>query len=133
MTTEVDRVFHEWDDALGRKNADEALALYAPDATLESPLVRRLLNTESGIVNGRQDLREFIERVFATQPAERRRSRSGYCFDGTRLMWEYPRLTPDGDQMDFVEVMQLRGGLIQQHRVYWGWFGLKLLADGGPH
>jgi hypothetical protein len=35
-------------------------------------------------------------------------------------MWEYPRDTPDGEQMAFVEVMELKGGLIQHHRVYWG-------------
>jgi hypothetical protein len=42
-------------------------------------------------------------------------------------MWEYPRATPDGDQMDFAEVMDIRDGLIQHHRVYWGWFGVGVL------
>jgi hypothetical protein len=45
-------------------------------------------------------------------------------------MWEYPRATPDGEQMDFVEVMELKRGLIQHHRVYWGWFGLSILKKG---
>jgi hypothetical protein len=45
-------------------------------------------------------------------------------------MWEYPRDTPDAEQMDFVEVMELKGGLIQHHRVYWGWFGLSILKKG---
>ena len=42
-------------------------------------------------------------------------------------MWEYPRATPTGEQIDLVEVMELRDGLIQRHRVYWGWFGVKAL------
>jgi hypothetical protein len=28
-------------------------------------------------------------------------------------MWEYPQQTPSGQQMDFVEVMEIENGLIQ--------------------
>jgi len=42
-------------------------------------------------------------------------------------MWEYPRATPDEDQMGLVEVMEIRNGLIQRHRVYWGWHALNVL------
>jgi hypothetical protein len=45
-------------------------------------------------------------------------------------MWEYPRATPDGDQMDFTEVMELENGLIRRHRVYWDWFGVRTLTTG---
>jgi hypothetical protein len=45
--------------------------------------------------------------------------------DGTTLILEYPRSTSDGEQMDFVEVMEVADGLIRAHRVYWGWRGLK--------
>lgn len=45
-------------------------------------------------------------------------------------MWEYPRVTADGEQFDLVEVMELKDGLIQHHRVYWGWFGMKHLQQG---
>jgi steroid Delta-isomerase len=44
------------------------------------------------------------------------------------LTWEYPRATPEGDQVDLVEVMDVADGLIAQHRVYWGWFGFKTLV-----
>jgi hypothetical protein len=27
--------------------------------------------------------------------------------------------------------MDIADGLIQQHRVYWGWLGLKVLEDDG--
>jgi hypothetical protein len=117
-------------EALGAKDLDAALALYAPDATIESPLVARLLGTERGILQGRQELRRFIELFFQRQPAERRRFRTGFFTDEAKLMWEYPRVTPDGEQMDFVEVMELKGGPIQHHRVYWGWFGLSILNRG---
>jgi len=49
--------------------------------------------------------------------------------DGRRLLvWEYPRQAPDGDQVDLVEFMEIAGGLIAYHRVYWGWKGCRLIA-----
>jgi hypothetical protein len=127
-TGAVERIYKAWDEALGAKDLDAALALYASDATIESPLVAHLLGVESGICQGHDELRRFIHLVFQRQPAARKRFRTGYFTDGTKLMWEYPRATPDGEQMDFVEVMELKGGLIQHHRVYWGWFGLSILT-----
>jgi hypothetical protein len=44
------------------------------------------------------------------------------------LTWEYPRETPDGDQADLVEVMDIEHGLIRHHGVYWGWVGFKTLS-----
>lgn len=126
----TEHIFNAWDDALGAKDLDAAMALYTPDTTLESPLVRHLLGTDEGVVRGRSDLRAFVRQVFASQPPERRRFRHGLLTDGTRLTWEYPRVSPDGDQMDIVEVMDLRDGLIAAHRVYWGWNSVRLLQSG---
>jgi hypothetical protein len=112
------------------KDLEAALALYATDATIESPLIPHLLGAESGIRRGQEELRRFVSLVFQRQPAARKRFRTGHFTDGTRLMWEYPRATPDGEQIDLVEVMELQGGLIQHHRVYWGWFGLDILKKG---
>lgn len=124
----VTHIFEAWDAALGAKDLDASLALYHPDATLESPLVRHLLGTSEGIVRGQDDLRAFVTRVFASQPPERRRFRMGFLTDGTHLTWEYPRQAADGEQLDLVEVMEIRDGLIQHHRVYWGWYSVKLHA-----
>jgi SnoaL-like domain len=124
----AEQVSHDWDEALGAEDVDRALALYAPDATLESPLVRYHLGIVDGVVRGHDDLRRFVSIVFERQPPERRRYRSAPFTDGHSVIWEYPRATPDGEQMDFVEVMELDdAGLIQYHRVSWGWFGLRLL------
>jgi hypothetical protein len=128
---EAERIYHEWDDALGRKDLDAAMKLYATDTVLESPLVRHLLGGAEGIVRGRDNLRNFVKLVFASAPALRRRHRKGFFTDGKRLMWEYPRAAPDGPQMDLVEVMDIEGGLIQRHCVYWGWLGVKVLEEGG--
>lgn len=56
--------------------------------------------------------------------------RTGHFFaNGRQLTWEYPRATPDGDQIDLVEVMDVSGGLITHHRVYWGWIGFRTLSN----
>lgn len=126
----AERIHHAWNAALEAKDVEGAIALYAEDATIESPLVRYLLGSETGICAGREAIRAFLPKVFAHQPEERRTFRNPVFTDGQVLMWEYPRATPDGDQMDFAEVMQLEAGLIRHHRVYWGWYGVRTLTTG---
>jgi ketosteroid isomerase-like protein len=130
VTQQIEHIFTAWDDALGAKDVEAAIALYQPDATLESPLICNLLGTDEGVVRGREDLRRFVSKVFAHQPAMRRRHRTGFLTDGSRVVWEYPRQSPDGDQMDIVEVMEIRDGLIAHHRVYWGWVSVGMLTSG---
>ena len=125
-THAIEHIFEAWDAALGAKDLDASMALYQPDATLESPLVRQLLGVDEGIVRGRDGLRAFAEKVFALAPPERRRFRVGFLSDGSRVTWEYPRQAAAGEQMDMVEVMEIREGLIQNHRVYWGWYSVRL-------
>lgn len=126
----IQHVYAAWDAALGAKDLEAALALYHDDATLESPLVAYLLGSEQGITRGRDQLRSFVELVFTHQPPQRRRHRTGLLTDGTHLTWEYPRAAPDGDQMDIVEVMEIRDGRIAHHRVYWGWYAVRMLQRG---
>jgi predicted SnoaL-like aldol condensation-catalyzing enzyme len=122
---DAERIYRLWDDALGRKDLEASLSLYADDASIESPLVRHLLNTSEGIVQGKEHLRRFIAKVFHTNPAQRKRFKQGFFSDGRVVTWEYPRVSPEGDQMDLVEIMEIEGGLIRRHRVYWGWYALK--------
>jgi ketosteroid isomerase-like protein len=126
--SEIERIYRLWDDALGNKDVEAALALYAEDASIESPLVQHLLKSSQGIVQGKENLRHFIKLVFQTSPPARKRFRTGFFTDGRTVTWEYPRVSPDGDQMDLVEVMQIENGLIAHHRVYWGWYALNVLA-----
>ena len=128
-TGEAERIYQLWDAALGAKDVEAAIALYAPDVRLESPLVRHLMGSERGVIEGRDRLRDFVRLVFERTPPHRQRYREGFVTDGHTLMWEYPRATRDGEQMDFVECMQIDGGLIRSHRVYWGWFGVKVLEE----
>jgi len=125
----VERVYRLWDEALGAKDADAAARLYAPDTVLESPLVRHLVKSEDGVVRGRAALHEFLQVVFERTPPQRQRYRTGFFTDGRKLIWEYPRATSGGEQMDFVESMEIENGLIRRHCVYWGWYGIKVLDE----
>ena len=133
LSSPVERMYHAWDDALSRNDAAALTALYAPDAVIESPLIPHLMGLERSI-RGHEEIRAFWEKVAANKPALRKYYRTGYLTDGKKLMWEYPRDTPAGDQMDFVEVMELNeNGLIQKYRVYWGWFGFGVLKRDEYH
>jgi ketosteroid isomerase-like protein len=129
---DAERIYRLWDDALGKKDLEASLSLYADDASIESPLVQHLMKTTEGIVQGRDNLRKFIALVFATNPPQRKRFRTGFFTDGRVVTWEYPRAAPDGDQMELVEVMEIRDGLIWRHRVYWGWYALNVLKESLP-
>jgi hypothetical protein len=74
-----------------------------------------------------------LAEVVARTPELRTYHRAGFFTDGRRATWEYPRATPDGEQMDFVEVMEIENGLIQAHRVYWGWRGVEVLFKDQYH
>jgi NIPSNAP/SnoaL-like domain len=124
----IERMYFTWDKTLESNDPEALLALYDEDAELESPLVAHLLGTERGALRGHDELRQLFEILAERKPPVRRYYRTGYLSDGKRFMWEYPRSGPDGEQMDFVEVMELNHrGLIQRHRVYWGWLGFGIL------
>ena len=126
----IERIYQEWDDALSKLDMKRLIALYAPDVTFESPLVRHLLKTDSGILHGRDEVKGLFDELAKTQPPTRKFYRKRYFSDGKTLMWEYPRQSPAGDQQDFVEVMEIEDGLIKRHCVYWGWFGMRVLERG---
>lgn len=130
----VEKIYHDWDEALSQNDAEALLALYAKDAVIESPLIPHLMKKPEGVCRGHDEMRPFFELVTKRKPVLRHYFRAGYFTDGKRIIWEYPRLTPDGEQMDFVESMELNDqGLIQYHKVYWGWRGCKVLQEDAYH
>lgn len=125
----MERIYHDWDKALSENDAEVLLSLYARDGVIESPLIPHLLGKEEGVCRGHDEMRPFFEEVASRKPPLRQYYRTGYLSDGkNKLMFEYPRAAPKGEQMDFVEVMELNDdGLIQYHKVYWGWRGFVVL------
>jgi hypothetical protein len=130
-TTDADleRIYYAWDRALAEHRVDDLLSLYSPDAVLETPLIPHLLETGEGVCRGHAEIRALLARVVERKPPMRKYFRTGYLTDGRTMMFEYPRVTPDGEQMDFLEVMDVVDGLIQYHRVYWGWRGVKVMSE----
>jgi steroid Delta-isomerase len=127
------RIHQEWHKRAKCRDTEGLLALYAREAVLETPLVQAIFDDrQSGLLRGHQEIRPFFEEGARRRPnALVRWHRTGkWLTDGERLLiWEYPRQTPDGDQIDLVEVMEIADGLIQHHRIYWGWFGTALLTS----
>jgi hypothetical protein len=67
------------------------------------------METARGVLRGHGELRPFFEKLAQRKPGARRHHRVGYLTDGR------------------TEVMEIDGGLIRRHRVYWGWFGVRVL------
>jgi ketosteroid isomerase-like protein len=122
-------IFEEWDRRARSRDVPGLLDLYTDDAVLESPLVPRSLHRPGGILRGKRELEHFFTEGGRRRPNEVVRwHRTGtYLWDGRILSWEYQRATPDGDQVDIAEVMELAAGRIAAHRIYWGWFGTEML------
>ncbi len=130
---DCERIYREWHERAKARDTSGLLALYAEAAVLESPLVSAILDGRaSGTLRGHAEIQPFFEEGARRRPNDLVRwYRTGeWLTDGKRqLIWEYPRQAPDGDQVDLVEVMQIADGLIQHHRIYWGWFGSALLTQ----
>lgn len=128
---QVRHVYERWHETIVDRDLDGLMALYAEDAILETPLILVTLpDRTEGMLRGRSEIRPFFEAGLRKLGNELNRwHRSGLFFsDGRQLTWEYPRATPQGDQVDLVEVMDLADGLITSHRVYWGWVGFRTLV-----
>ena len=128
---EIRRIYERWHETVVARDLDGLIALYAEDAVLETPLILATLpDRTKGILTGRSEIRSFFAAgLKKLQTNLAKWYRTGLFFsNGRQLTWEYPRETPNGDQIDLVEVMDIANGLIHSHRVYWGWVGFKTLV-----
>lgn len=128
---QIRHIYDRWHETIVRRDVDGLMALYAEDAIFETPAILvTLTDRTQGILRGKSELRPFFEAGFRKLGNELSRwYRTGLFFsNGRQLTWEYPRETPEGDQVDLVEVMDVANGLIAHHRVYWGWVGFQTLV-----
>jgi hypothetical protein len=133
--TEIRRIYDGWHNAVVARDLAAVTALYAEDALFESPLILAVRpELGEGILRDRAAISAFFAQGFATAangPGAPfgRWYRTGVFFaNGRQLTWEYPRATPEGDQIDLMEMMEIGAGLIRHHRVYWGWVGVRALS-----
>ena len=84
-----------------------------------------------GVLRGREAIKHFLEEGTQRRPNELVRwYRTGeYLTNGKTLVWEYPRETPEGEQIDILELMEISDGLIVNHRIYWGWKGCQHISE----
>lgn len=124
-------VFDEWDRRARTIDVTGLLDLYTDDAILESPLVPRILDRPGGVLRGKAELAQFFAEGGRRRPNDlvRWHRNGSYLWNGHTLSWEYLRATPEGDQVDISEVMELTDGRIAAHRIYWGWFGTEMLIN----
>ena len=125
----MQEIYEKWHKYAKERETKALIELYAEDAVFESPLVPILMNRDSGILRGKTEILAFLNEGTRRRPNELVRwYRTGkYFITGDVLVWEYPRQTPDGEQVDILELMEIRNGLIVNHRIYWGWFGTQML------
>ena len=126
---DFERIYNDWHEFAKNRDTARLISLYDDNAVFESPLVPLIMQRQSGILRGKADILAFLEEGTRRRPNELVRwYRNGTHFTtGDTLVWEYPRETPDGDQVDILELMQIAGGKIFHHRIYWGWFGTQML------
>lgn len=128
---DIARIYGQWHEFAKARDVEKLLSLYDEDAIFESPLIPAILDdVETGVLRGREEIHRFLFEGTKRRPNHLVRwYRTGQYFtDGSTLVWEYPRETPNGDQVDILEFMEIRQGKIVAHRIYWGWLGFQLLC-----
>ena len=127
---QIRHIYEKWHETVTVRDLDGVLALYAEDATMETPAILALLDgSQDAILRGRSEIKKLFANFFQVFGHEfGELYRTGLFFaDGRLLTWEYPRKTPHGEQVDLFESMDIENGLIAYHRVYWGWKGFRAL------
>jgi steroid Delta-isomerase len=129
---QIRHIYEEWHAGLNSHDVPRVIALYAENATLETPAILTIYpHLDAGILQGRSEIEKFFTKTLGALSNEfRELYRSGlFLAAGKLLTWEYPRKTPTGEQIDLVESMDIEDGLIVYHRVYWGWKGFRALLS----
>ena len=127
---QIRHIYEKWHETVTARDLEGVLALYAEDATMETPAILALVDgSQDAILKGRSEIRKLFANFFQVFGHEfGELYRPGLFFaDGRLLTWEYPRKTPHGEQIDLFESMDIENGLIAYHRVYWGWKGFRAL------
>jgi steroid Delta-isomerase len=120
---EIRHVYESWHQMILSRNLDGLMKLYAEDCDFESSAVL--------VLKGRDQIRGhfalFFSEMMAKDATVELYRPATFFSDGKTLLWEYPSKSPQGDQLDVVESMDLENGLIVYHSVYWGWIGRKAM------
>ncbi len=119
--TTVERVIREMEAAFSRNDVEGLVALFAPDATLESYAVSRIFHRKDGVCRGHAELRQLVRALM-----ERGLPWGGHelpIIRGNMAAIEY-RDASDTEKFS-VDIIEVRDGKIQSLRAYAGWRAMQ--------
>jgi len=126
---DAERVVGEMDAAFARKDVDGLVALFAPDATLESYMVTRVLHRQDGVCHGQAEIRQLIGEL--VQQGVPWGGHGPPMVRGNLAAVEYWSKTSQGEKFS-VDVLELRDGKIQSLRAYASWRSVLAATAGAP-
>ncbi|HEX6533559.1 MAG TPA: nuclear transport factor 2 family protein [Gemmatimonadaceae bacterium] len=121
----VEQLIAELEAASSRKDVEALVALFAPDATIESYLVSRVFDRKEGVCRGRAEIREL-----ALALMRRGTPWGGHeppIIRGNTVAIEYHTASSDAERFS-VDMIEVRDGKIQSLRAYAGWRAVMALT-----
>jgi len=125
----AERFMRAFDAAWSQSDLEGAVALFAEDATLETPLIQRLLHREEGVLHGRHAIREMVRALMSGG-----KGWGGHeppLIRGNTIAIEFRR--PSSEDHYSVDIIELRDGKIQSLRAYLGWRSLTVPPGDVAH
>jgi hypothetical protein len=115
----------EIDKAWANKDVDALVALFTADATIESPLVARLLGKSE--VRGHAEIRELFQALLKSGVPWSRHEVPAVRED--TMFVEYKRAIPGGAEIGWsVDVIDVLGGAVKSLRAYSGAKAIAMLG-----
>ena len=114
----AEQVISDLEAASSRNDVEALVALFAPDATIESYLVSRVFHRPEGVCHGRAEIREL-----ALALAKRGRPWGGHAppiIRGNTVAIEYRSASSEAETFS-VDMIEVEDGKIQSLRAYAGW------------
>ena len=95
---EIRYIYEKWHQYAKERDVEALIALYADHAVFESPLVPAILDRTNGVLNGKDEIKFFLQEGTKRRPNELVKwfRRGDYLTNGRLLVWEYPRQTDEG-------------------------------------
>jgi ketosteroid isomerase-like protein len=122
----VERTLEAFDAAWVRSDLEGIVALFAEDASLESPLVPRLLKRSEEALHGRDEIRQMVRALLERGTPWGKHEKP--IIQGNRAAIEFRSAPADGGQFYSVDIVEVRRGKIQSLRAYSGWRPLQAAA-----
>ena len=130
QASQVEEVLRAFDAAWARKDLEGVLATFAQDATLESPLVLRILKRKTGVLRGLDEIREMVSALLKRGTPWTKHSAP--LIRGTMAAIEFSSADAAGEGFYSVDIIEIEGGKIQSLRAYSGWRALSAQAGATP-